>query len=37
LFKNPELVEEALKKWLPSQELFDGFAGGKDVSEKETR
>ena len=36
-FKNSELVDKALKEWLPSQDLFDRFAGEKNVSEQDTR
>jgi len=37
LFKNSELVEEALKDWLPYQGIFDRFAGEKHVSEQKNR
>ena len=37
LFKTSELVDEALREWLPSQEVFDRFAGEKNVSERERR
>lgn len=37
LFKNSELVEKALGEWLPSQEVFNRFAGEKDVPEQKIR